>query len=82
MAMGEGLLVQALDALDFPVRRIQQTVAWVLVLAAVVFPITFRHAVVRWSQVEARVIVERIQHALPTVGSPVPPGTRPSPVGR
>lgn len=82
MSVGEGLLVQALEALDFPVRRIQKVAAWVLVLAALAFPITSRHALTQWSQAAAKAIVERFQDALPTVGSTEPARTRPNPMPR
>ena len=77
--MGESVLVQVLEVLDFPVRRIQKVAAWFLVVAALAFPITFRHALTQWSQAAAKAIVERFQDALPTVGSTEPAGTRPNP---
>jgi hypothetical protein len=49
MSMGDGLLVQAFEAMGWPMPEVKRVAAALLLVSMVLFPVTFRHALMAYA---------------------------------
>ena len=75
MLMGDGLFVQAFEAMGWPIPVVKRVAAGLLLAGMVLFPVTFRHALMTYANKEAQVIVHRLQPLLHPPASKSPAKT-------
>ena len=55
--MGDGLLVQAFEAMGWTIPVVKRVAAGLLLASMVLFPVTFRHALLAYANKKAQVMV-------------------------
>jgi hypothetical protein len=73
MSIGDGLLVQAFEAMGWPMPEVKRLAAGLLLVSMVLFPVTFRHALMEYGHKESQVILDRLQPLLHPSAQPQQP---------
>lgn len=66
MSMGDGLLAEAFEAMGLPIPEVKRVAAGLLLVSMLLFPVTFRHALMAYADKESQVILDRLQPLLHT----------------
>ena len=72
MSMGDGLLVQAFEAMGWPIPEVKRVAAGLLLVSMLLFPVTFRHALMAYADMESHVILHQMQSLLHPPAPPQP----------